>query len=108
MNPLLHGILPQTKVPQRHQGKATVLLPASAIICQNDSYNNRCRDTESIPCEITLLSQNITVKKQYATAISHYEELSKSLLHHMRQKRPLISPVLLAASVEEMKYSQVY
>lgn len=38
MNPLLHGCLPQTKVPQGHQSKATMLLPAWAIICQNHSY----------------------------------------------------------------------
>ena len=40
-NPLLHGLLCQTKVPQSHQSKVTMLPPANAIVCQNHSYD-RC------------------------------------------------------------------
>lgn len=38
MNPVLHGLLPQTEVPQSHQSEAAMLLPALPIIRQNHSY----------------------------------------------------------------------
>lgn len=40
-NPLLHGLLPQTEIPEGHQGKATMLLPSRAVVCQDDSYNTQ-------------------------------------------------------------------
>lgn len=38
MNSVLHGLLPQTEVPQSHQSEAAMLLPALSIIRQNHPY----------------------------------------------------------------------
>ena len=38
-SPLLHRLLPQTKVLQGHQGKAVTVLPARAVVCQSHPWN---------------------------------------------------------------------
>lgn len=69
-NPLLHGLLSQTKIPQGHQSKATVLPPACAIVCQNHSYK-RCGYGDMMPLYPKVRLCNLNFNWTAATNINY-------------------------------------